>query len=335
MFSKIKKRINFLRPVIRPFYYYVKDSPLFPYSKKLMNRNSMLKNKFVGRRCFALLTGESLNCIDISKLKGEYTAGIGFLFLDKNIIDLPLSFFMNCEVGKAMDKAPGSINWPEKIIPSGGKNQGFIFLKKMKEHFIDNGTVTFLNANKISYYKKTGFFHFGEPNVFYIKSNPNFFSAKDPSLDITKRFDGGEGGVFNLILLLIYMGFKEIFLVGAGYTYEPVYLLHYYDNPVYPKDLGREKAEIEARKYIEVRNQEADIVLEYYGLLEKRDHYRMICVQRKSHTNHKNQHEILNNFAKTQGVKIHNIVPEGFESPIYEKISWTEVEKKLATYKRV
>ena len=43
----------------------------------------------------------------------------------------------------------------------------------------------------------------------------------------------------------------------------------------------------------------------------------------------KDKHRILNNYAKSQGVKIYNIVPDGFESPIYEKTTWQEVESKI------
>jgi hypothetical protein len=300
-------------------------------SKRLMSRNSLLKNKYEGKKCFILLSGESINCIDITKLKNQYTAGLGFLFLDKNIINLPLSFVLSNELGPLADKinAPGACNWPEDLIPSFGRNQGYIFLKNIKEHFTDKGTVTFLDANKISYYKKIKLFNFNEPNVFYIKLKPYFFKSKVPCLDLTKRFDGGDGGVFNLVLLMIYAGFKEIYLAGAGYTYEPIYMLHFYDNLIFPKSMGKEKAEIEAKKAIDARNANTGSNLKYYKLFDKGNFYRGVYVQWGSHNNHKDKHRILNNYAKSKGVKIYNIVPDGFESPVYEKIAWTEVEDKI------
>lgn len=320
---------DILRAILRPPYYFMKD--LSPYSKRLMARNSTLENKYNGQRGFLLLSGESLNCIDISKLKGEYTAGCGFLFLDKDIANLPLSFVLSTEAGPTLDKlnAPGWQNWPEELIPSDGINQGYIFLKNIKEHFSDKGTITFLNANRIAYYKRAKLFSFNEPNVFYIKSNPYLFTSKAPKLNLTKRFTGGDGSVFNLVLIMIYMGFKEIFMCGAGYTYEPISHYHFYDNFVFPKSMGRKKAELEARKAIDDRNRKMGSTLEYYGLFEKDNLYRGVYIIRKDHDPNKDKHRILNNYARSQGVKIYNIVPDGFKSPIYEKITWQEVESKI------
>lgn len=326
-----KDIINILRPIIRPAYYLIKD--LSPVSKRLTSRNSLLKNKYEGQRCFLLLSGESLNYIDIPKLKGQYTAGLGFLFLDKDIINLPLTFVLANEPSALMDKvnAPGACNWPEDLIPSYGRNQGYILLKSIKEHFTDKGSITFLDANKVTYYKKINLFNFDEPNIFYIKLKPYFFTQKTPNLDLIKRFDGGEGGVFNLILIMIYAGFKEIYLAGSGYTYYPIYELHFYDNLIFPKNMGKENAEIEAKKAIDIRNARTGSTSEYYGLLDKDNCYRGIYVQRKPNVKLKEKHRILNNYAKSKGVKIYNIVPDGFESPVYEKIAWAEVESRILT----
>lgn len=320
---------DILRSILRPAYYFIKD--ISPYTKRLLAKNSTLKNKYEGERGFLLLSGESLNWIEISKLKGEYTSGCGFLFLDKNIANLPLGFTLATEAGPAMDKlnAYGSWNWPEEYLPSHGRNQGYIYLKQTKEQFTDKGTITFLDANKIAYYKRIKLFNFNEPNVFYIKSTPYLFTAKAPKLDLTKRFAGGDGGIFNSILIMIYMGFKDIYLAGAGYTYEPVYELHFYDNLVFSKSMGRGKAEIEAKKAIDVRNRMGGAPLEYYGLYEKEQFYRGIYISRQDYRPYWDRHRVLNNYARSQGVKIYNIVPDGFESPVYEKITWQEVEGKI------
>ena len=88
-------------------------------------------------------------------------------------------------------------------------------------------------------------------------------------------------------------------------------------------------AELEARKAIDDRNRETGDSLDYYGLFEKDNFYRGVYIIRKDHDPNKDKHRILNNYARSQGVKIYNIVPVGFESPIYEKITWQEVESKI------
>jgi hypothetical protein len=319
----ISTGMSILRSILRPPYYFMKD--LSPHSRKLMARNSELKNKHNGQRGFLLLTGESLSCIDVPKLKGEYTAGLGFLFLLKDIVDLPLTLMLSTEPGPTMDgfRAPGWGNWPEELIPSQGINHGNIFTSR--------GTITFLDANKVAYYKRINLLDFNEPNVFYVKSNPYLFTSRAPKLDLTRRFTGGSGGMFNLVLIMIYLGFKEIYLIGAGYTYEPMYMLHFYDNLVFSKAMGRQKAELEARRAIDIRNRKIGGNLEYHGLLEKDNFYRGIYIntQRKEYDYLRDQHRILNKYARSLGVKIYNIVPDGFESPIYDKITWQEVKNRI------
>ena len=41
------------------------------------------------------------------------------------------------------------------------------------------------------------------------------------------------------------------------------------------------------------------------------------------------KHHIINEFAESNNVKIYNIVPDGFESPIYEKVTWEYVVEKV------
>jgi hypothetical protein len=41
------------------------------------------------------------------------------------------------------------------------------------------------------------------------------------------------------------------------------------------------------------------------------------------------QHRIINGFARDAGVNIFNITPEGFQSPIYEKVTWDYVKQHI------
>jgi hypothetical protein len=132
-----------------------------------------------------------------------------------------------------------------------------------------------------------------------------------------------------MILILIYMGFKEIYLAGAGYTYDPVYELHFYDNLVVPRSLGREKAECEAKRAVADRNQNTGSKLEYYGVWPKDDFYRVVCVTRRESDPNKDRHRLMKRYAAERGVRIYNIVPDGFGSPVYEKRTWAEVVKDV------
>ena len=41
------------------------------------------------------------------------------------------------------------------------------------------------------------------------------------------------------------------------------------------------------------------------------------------------KYHIIKEFAESNGVKIYNIVPDGFESPVYEKVSWEYIVENV------
>lgn len=316
-----------IKDILRIPFYKVYDT-LFSHDKDFLKRNNLLKNKYQDERCFFLLTGESISYIDLELLRKEYSFGAGFLFFHPQIKCLNLNFYYALEAGGWMDKlgARGSHNWPENYIRSGGINQGKLYLKEVFNKLHDNGTKMFLNHDFINYYKKIKLFNLEDDKIIYLKSMSHLHKENHPVLDLTKRFIAGGGSIHQSILIVIYMGFKEIYLCGAGYTYKPCFEFHFYDSHVFPKSMGKQKAIIEAKKVVAPHNKKKGSTLEYYGLYEKDDLYRgMYVTKRKDELSFMKKHRIIDKFAKSQGVKIFNIVPDGFESPVYEKISWEEV----------
>ena len=223
----------------------------------------------------------------------------------------------------------GLPQWPESHLGPLG-HEGIVQFYREIDERLEDSTILILHSDNYKYINnnffknKTKYFVKGKKYLHVIEGVPYKIIA-----DLTKRSISGGGSVFFSILTLMYMGFKEIYLCGAGYTYEPISHYHFYDNFVFPKSMGRKKAELEARKAIDDRNRKMGSTLEYYGLFEKDNLYRGVYIIRKDHDPNKDKHRILNNYARSQGVKIYNIVPDGFESPIYEKITWQEVESKI------
>jgi len=316
-----------IKDLLRPGYYFCKD--IFDFQgRKRLKRNIILNDLYKGKKVFLLLTGESLQQVNINKLKAEYTFGAGFIFLHEDIEKMDLTFYMDAESSKTL--RPGIPQWPESHLGALGSDGIVQFYKEIDKR-LGNKTILILHSDNYKYIEnnnlfkdKAKYFVKGKKDLHVIEGVPYKIIA-----DLTRRSISGGGSSFFSILTLMYMGFKEIYLCGAGYTYEPVYMLHFYDNFVFPKNMGRQEAEIKAREAIEARNRKSGSTLEYYGLFEKNDLYRGICVMRNGHGLHRDTHRILNNYARSQGVKIYNIVPDGFESPIYEKITWQEVEGKI------
>lgn len=82
---------NKIKDLLRPGYYFCKDIVDFEGRKRL-KKNIILNDLYLGKRAFLLLTGASLQQIDINKLIDEYTFGTGFIFLHEDIRKINLNF---------------------------------------------------------------------------------------------------------------------------------------------------------------------------------------------------------------------------------------------------
>jgi len=331
-----------IKEVVKPYYHSIKDAFDFR-GKRLLEKNSSIKTLFCGKRCFLVCPGASLEQIDVTKLKDEYTAGIGWIGLHKAIENINLKMFLRSIPIKSINTCTAYPDYYYNAICSGHKDKtyetryreackqnidrAYLFLKILDDVLV-KGAFVFIHPNDYKFITNRSLFE--NKNVYYIKILNTFNRHKkniqDVSIDFTKRFIGGTGAVFNSILTLIYMGFREIYLCGAGYTYSPAYELHFYDNYVFPKECGYEKASELAKSIVDIHNKKHYSNMEYFGLFEKDNVYKGIYVSKgRNNSADMNEHRVISKYAKSEGVKIYNIVPEGFESPIYEKISWEDV----------
>jgi hypothetical protein len=129
-----------------------------------------------------------------------------------------------------------------------------------------------------------------------------------------------DGSVFAMIAISMYLGFKELYLCGAGYTYQPLRVFHYYDEPLLSRALtGAERDAL--LEHIRLQGVEA------HAITGDADAQRPIWV---SHQPVDERHTVINRYAQMQGVKIYSVVPDGFESPIYSPVSGRELARRLS-----
>jgi hypothetical protein len=292
--------------------------------REILKRNISLSDKYRGKRAFILGTGESLNTIDITMLKDEFTLGTNLIFLHDEIKHIDLNMFV------LLDNYRNTLpQWPENHVGPNGYDGKEQIYKEIDEKLIDTTTLILPREN----YKcinnvirdKTKIFIKVRKNLNLNNGLPNKIVA-----DFTKRKICGMSSIYSSIMVLIYLGFKEIYLCGQGYTYNPEYVFHFYDNIIFSKNIGKKEAIHSIKNAIEIRKEKGGTV-EYYGLLEKGDYFRSICIRRKNENNpqHYIYHRKIKKYADSQGVKIINIVPEGFESPVYEKMGWGKVVRNV------
>ena len=311
------------------------------------NDNNTLKNKFLNKRSFLIFPGASLNEINIKALKDEFTVGLNLVYLHKEIKNVNLSMYFMFNTIEEIDNNKNIKNELDRIIfPQNlddqyqeklinfltSKKPGFHLYNEIINHLNNESFILFKdsssNKKKINRIKK-----WSNKNIFYIKYFNRLVEFKNKlsklNIDISKRFYGSNLTHINSIIILISMGFKEIYLCGAGYTYDPIYVKHFYDNYIFDKKIGLENAINQANHIVDTYKYEQKFNLKFKNFIEIGDYFHGRFFIDFKEDDNLFQLKLINEFAKLKNVKIWNIVPDDFDSPVFEKITWSEVENQL------
>ena len=159
-----------------------------------------LKNKHLGQRCFIVGTGPSLVLEDIDKLKGEYTFSMNSIF-------------------KCYDKT----SWRPTYYGISDYRFYNIFRKQIDEPETLKDTTLIYSTFEVMYRNKKN----KTAVPVYCSNTRNAISLmKDLTykhIGLSKHLDryvnNGSTVAFIMIQLAIYMGFKDIYLLGADCTY--------------------------------------------------------------------------------------------------------------------
>ena len=312
----MKKLFNQLRFI----YYKFKDI----FELKLTIPNSKLKNIHEGEKCYILGTGSSLNDFDFALIKDEIVFGCNFLPFHKDFKKLALNYYFEVDNIRnlfRLDKY--SIPFKTTIR---NKNEFSPYLKKNKYRFkysvnpyiffrhierrLSKSTRIFLNTSANKFLKSRSLLT--DHKLNFINGNGGMFTNKKQANDISKRITFLDGSLFTMIATAIYMGFKEIVLVGADFALYPQLQYHFYDSPIFDKSIKKEDLESCLCDLCKTYD------LELLSISESDNHF---CPKFVSKNDVNDRHKIINDFAKKNNVKILVTVSDGFESPIYEKIS--------------
>lgn len=159
------------------------------------------KNKYEGERCFILCQGPSLTLEDCEKLAGEYTFGLNAFYRSYQDTDFRPSFYVSLDPdGEKLWSHSDNFN-PENYA----KIASFINMQSMHE----------------PKYKNTIYVPVCYQNHFYSIFKPGFDYGKN-----CKMSDDLLWGLYDrytvttsVIDIAAYMGFKEIYLLGADNNY--------------------------------------------------------------------------------------------------------------------
>ncbi len=174
------------------------------------------KDKHLGERCFIIATGPSLTMEDLEKLKNEYTFSMNSMCLALDKTDFrPTYYGIQDENVYSKLKDQLEVANLETI---------FVSSELVKKHQIDNRWIVFPHND---YYHNIDW-------RFYDSYHSKF------SGDCYKVVYDGYSITYSLLQIAVYMGFKEIYLLGADCNYPKQGAHHFIEHGHY--DPTAEKA---------------------------------------------------------------------------------------------
>lgn len=203
--------------------------PSSPYEKM-----KELKNVHEGERCFIIATGPSLSIQDLEKLNNEKT------------------FSMNsiCLLEEDTNWRPTYYGIQDMGVYNSLKDQITQFCKDVQGVLIGDNLAKKIDFSKDNYVFPINFLnHMLEHRKYHSKFSDNAYSVVYSGYSIT----------YSLLQIAVYMGFKQIYLIGADCNY-PINMKHHfkeysYVDPSFSEAHDRMIAAYKvAKKYTETHN---------------------------------------------------------------------------------
>ncbi|WP_179021402.1 6-hydroxymethylpterin diphosphokinase MptE-like protein [Winogradskyella forsetii] len=169
--------------------------------RKEMAKNKALKNKHQGERCFIIGNGPSLKHYDLSKLTDDYVFTVNYMMKSESFKTLN----PNCHL--FFDPVVFGLD-PEKQDD----------YEKIK--LIEKTQHTHPDMNYVIPYRRRANFLKLFPNhkFIYVYNNKTFTSRQKNVSHLHRNIPGFQNVILYGINMAIYMGFKEIYLLGVDMT---------------------------------------------------------------------------------------------------------------------
>lgn len=171
-----------------------------------INENAQFKNKYLGKRCFILGNGPSLSDVDFSLLADEYVFTVNQLPRNNKFGLLKTNFhvwadqvFFNIREDKAEDQELLSVM---KGVNTPNNSPVVFYEMKAYKMIKDNNLDKYLN---ICFFSQT-------------QMNTILYEKRNKQLDFCRVIPDYSTVVQTAIWLAVYMGFKEIVLLGCDCT---------------------------------------------------------------------------------------------------------------------
>ena len=200
-----------VKPVFNLYYQF--------FFRNIIKENIVLKNKNFGERCFIIGNGVSINNLDILSLNNSFTICCNeiykyHLYKDFNPkVHVIVEPFYGRLFGKKYYQETYNL-YSGLYKKSKNKNCLFFFHISLKDFFF---------KNKL----------FQDKKVYYVNTYKDNYEKKS---NLASKFYFGDGALSFMMGLSNYMGFKQIILLGCGYSFDPRQEYHCYSRHIFKKN---------------------------------------------------------------------------------------------------
>lgn len=253
--------------------------------KQSFQKNIKLKGKYHGR-IFIILTGSTVNHIDLTPLKNEYVMGVNRAFLHPDWSKIKVDFFTLVD------------NWDYHRFASMAWITDVCFAKSRKEmkSFFDISASLYLENDNRNFEYRDKYKLFEKCNIHYVYGKGAFSNVDDVRGDIHKSVNTRCGSLYFAVSLAVYLGFKEVYLIGADYFNVPLTVGHFYDNLAEHWD--RDKLNGGGNNQL-------------YENMQKKE-------------------QVINDYCADNGVSLFSVVPDGYSSRCFKTITKQEYSTLLS-----
>jgi hypothetical protein len=154
---------------------------------------STFRDRHKGERLVIIGNGPSLNNLDLSRLKGEYTIGVNGIFYAKDAMGFDPTYYVVEDTAVMADNLDMI-----KAYEAGHKFFPSIYRDKVGE------------ADNVSYFMMN--------RGFYSPSSPNFCIPRFAT-DVTQQVFCGQSVTIINLQLAYHMGFTQVVLIGMDFSY--------------------------------------------------------------------------------------------------------------------
>ena len=199
-----------LPPVILSFLKKLKyQLDFLPYSK-LVTKNHFFKNKHIGERCFILGSGPSVSLEDLEPLRNEVLIALN-------------SFYIHDKYSKIFDNREDKYHLIAPIHDPQSEETWEKWFEELQSNIPKSVNIFFgLNNRKPSSKElidRNKLFEDRNINWFFSTMNKDNEDLSPSEIDFTKNILSSSTSSVWALQLAIYMGFKEIYLIGMDHNY--------------------------------------------------------------------------------------------------------------------